>query len=331
MSKYTALKRRVYNRGSAPDSFLDELIEWAKNAPDVVFEKNENYDIYSSVYKQLGPWENLAHRKAVMCEVLRVLGGFESSWNWNEGRDITNSTSNTPCTEEAGIFQCSGNSMGFGQLRSFANANGGVDSCEEFIKASKSDHLFALEYCARLLRETVNHHGPVKRKEINEWLSRDCVSEFQKLIAGDIITVPEEDKLLWLEKARSYLGQSEIAGPIDNKWIEDCFDFTSYGHATHDEVPWCAAFLCRVLAESGYKHTHSAAASSYINYGEACDIKQGAIIVFKWYSGQRHVTICDHVIEKGLVACLGGNQSNSVKISKFETKFIEAVRWPVKK
>jgi hypothetical protein len=41
----------------------------------------------------------------------------------------------------------------------------------------KSNHPFALQYCARLLRFTTDHHGPVKRKEINPWLRRDAMAE----------------------------------------------------------------------------------------------------------------------------------------------------------
>src|SRR5919112_1869436 len=101
---FVACKNEVANRGVPPNRFLDELIDWAKQAPDEIFERNNTHDVYSSVASELGPYPDLLHRKAVMLEVLRVLGGFESSWDFNEGRDINNPTSNTPCTEEAGIF-----------------------------------------------------------------------------------------------------------------------------------------------------------------------------------------------------------------------------------
>lgn len=318
-----SLKTRVLNRGSAPDAFLDELIAWAKKEEDSVFTVNDNYDIYSSIKPQLGPWRDLIHRKAAMCEVLRVLGGFESSWNWNEGRDTTNSTSGTPCTEEAGIFQCSGNAMNFGDLKQYTQAMIGSTDCNHFIVESKKNHLFSLGFCARLLRETVNHHGPVKRKEINDWLSPVAVAEFEHLLTGGAVVIPINTP--WMDEARKHLGESEILGAKDNTWIESLFDYTSYGHAEHDEVPWCAAFVCAMLAQSGYKHSHSAAAASYKTYGEPCELKPGAIVVFKWASGSRHVTFYD-----GGDTYLGGNQSNKVKISQFDRKYIEAVRWPVK-
>ena len=84
---FVACKQKVYNRGKPPDSFLDELIDWGRAAPDEVFDRNPNADVYSLVVGNLGPWRDLKHRRAAMLEVLRVLGDFESSWNWNEGRD----------------------------------------------------------------------------------------------------------------------------------------------------------------------------------------------------------------------------------------------------
>lgn len=181
--KFIACKQQVFNRGVPPDSFLNELIDWARQAPDMIFEKNNKHDIYSNVSPELGPWDSLLHRKAVMLEALRVLGGFESSWDWNEGVDTTNPGSNTPCSEEAGIFQCSGNSMNFDpSLKNLLKDTSGKTDCSTFITVSKGNHKFAIEYCARLLRFTVEHHGPVKRKDINRWLKRDAVEEFQSFL-----------------------------------------------------------------------------------------------------------------------------------------------------
>src|SRR6476659_5965354 len=112
---FVACKQKVHNRGKPPNAFLDELVDWAINAPDEIFEPNQIHDIYSNVVGELGPWQGPLHRKAAMLEVLRVLGGFESSWDWNAGVDVTNPTSTTPTTIEAGAFQVSANSMSFGQ------------------------------------------------------------------------------------------------------------------------------------------------------------------------------------------------------------------------
>jgi len=183
--EFIACKEKVANRGVPPDSFLNELIDWATQAPDEIFVRNNIHDAYSNVAAELGPYSDLLNRKAVMLEVLRVLGGFESSWDFNEGRDVTNPTSNTPCTEEAGIFQCSGNAMQIdSSLKTLLrDASGGDTDCETFITVTKQNHRFAFEFCARLLRFTVNHHGPVKHKHINEFLRRDAVAEFQRFLS----------------------------------------------------------------------------------------------------------------------------------------------------
>src|SRR5260370_41502737 len=108
-----ATKQRVFSRGVPRNGFLDELVVWGRNAPDEIFIRNSNTDIYSSVFGVLGPWGDLRHRRAVMLEVMRVLAGFESSWDWEAGVDVTNPTSTTPDTIEAGAWQVCANSMGF--------------------------------------------------------------------------------------------------------------------------------------------------------------------------------------------------------------------------
>jgi len=115
--------------------------------------------------------------------VMRVLAGFESSWDWNAGVDVTNSTSVTPDTIEAGAWQVSANSMHFGEeLKTLVLTKVGSLDGNDFQRAMKKDHPLAMEYVARLLRRTVNHHGPVKRHEIDPWLREDAVAEFRALL-----------------------------------------------------------------------------------------------------------------------------------------------------
>lgn len=180
---YIATRERVANRGVPPNDFLDQLIAWGKHAPDEIFTPNARSDVYSSVFHMLGPWQGIPHRRAVMLEVMRVLAAFESSWNWNEGRDMTNATSITPDTIEAGAWQVSANSMNFGQeLKDLVLAKVGTLDGNAFQNAMKQNHPLAMEYIARLLRRTTHHNGPVLRHEIDPWLRRDAVAEFQSLL-----------------------------------------------------------------------------------------------------------------------------------------------------
>lgn len=181
--KYIHTKQQVFNRGVPPDGFLDELVAWGKQAPDEIFAQNTFSDVYSSVKNTLGPWKGIEHRRAVMLEVLRVLAGFESSWDWNADVDTHNPTSVTPETMESGAFQVSANSMDLGQeLKDLVLAQVGTLDPNSFRKAMKENHPLAIEYAARVLRRTVHHHGPVLRHEIDPWLRRDAVEEFAGLL-----------------------------------------------------------------------------------------------------------------------------------------------------
>lgn len=180
---FEVCRAKVHNRGRPPIAFLEELVDWTRGASDDIFVESAGQDIYASVVGELGPWKSLRHRKAAMMEVLRVLGGFESSWSWQEGKDVTGENSDTPCTEEAGLFQCSGNSMSHdASLKALLVKVSGKSDCDTFRQVTKDNHAFAFEYCARLLRFTTNHHGPIKGRHIHPWLSTDAVAEFESFL-----------------------------------------------------------------------------------------------------------------------------------------------------
>ncbi len=182
---FVATKGRVSNRGVPPDGFLTALVNWGRAAPDEIFAPNDNpADIYALIAPKLGPWRNLLHRRVGLLEAMRVHAGFESSWNWNEGVDITNQTSMTHAAgQETGIFQVSFDStyIADNAMRPFAVAHG-VGTVGSFIPAMKSNHNLALEYYARLVRINIRWAGPLLRREIIPWLSDAAVTEFQTLI-----------------------------------------------------------------------------------------------------------------------------------------------------
>jgi hypothetical protein len=182
---FDAAKAKVSNRGTPPDHFLAELLVWGRVAPEEIFSVNPvREEIYTSVRHKLGPWEGATHRRAAMLEVLRVLAGFESSWDWDAGVDTTNRRSMSHIeSEETGAFQVSFDSIGFHPslpvcVLKYCEAL----KAEQFIEKMKSNHSFAMEYAARLLRRTIRHNGPVLRQEIHPWLSRESMWEFHGLL-----------------------------------------------------------------------------------------------------------------------------------------------------
>ena len=51
-----------------------------------------------------------------------------------------------------------------------------------FISEMQSNHSFALEYAARLLRNSIRWDGPIMRHEVDAWLSRDAVEQIKNLL-----------------------------------------------------------------------------------------------------------------------------------------------------
>lgn len=197
MRVFEETKRRVFNRGVAPDSFLNEMVDWAITADGDLFAPNDRYDIYSKVRYELGPWESLVHRRAVMLEVMRVLAGFESSWDWQEGVDTSRLGSDTPENSEAGAWQVSYDARKLDPELAALVVSRGIEDGITFQRVTKFDHPFAMEFVALLMRFNTKHNGPLYKGDerliirkslrgeehsIYPWLNRQSVIEFQKYL-----------------------------------------------------------------------------------------------------------------------------------------------------
>lgn len=184
----------VPGRKVAPLSFLQELAAWGREAPEHIFQQNNKADIYFKVEPELGPFLSIRHRKAVMLEVMRVLAGFESSWDWTEGVDTSRLGADTPENSEAGAWQVSYNSRFLAADLSAMLIRHKIQDGIAFQRITKFNHAFAMEWVARLLRHNTRHNGPLyKGKErdairkslrgaehsIYPWLSRHAVEEFK--------------------------------------------------------------------------------------------------------------------------------------------------------
>lgn len=200
----------VLNRGPHGDKdrervskFLAEMVTWARLAPDDIFAPNDRPDIYGKIKAELGPWTGLAHRKAAMLEVMRVLAGFESSWDWSEGVDTSRLGSDTNENSEAGAWQVSYDGRALspgpdgGELRGLLRAND-ITNGVKFQQAMKFNHPLAMEFIARMLRWSTHHNGPLykggerdairkslrgEEHSIYPWLSRDAVAEFEGMLS----------------------------------------------------------------------------------------------------------------------------------------------------
>ena len=99
---------------------------------------------------------------------------------------------------------------------------------------------------------------------------------------------------------------------------------------TKDNIPWCGLFVTYVMHKAGYKaYQKGLSAREWLNWGNRCDPKPGAIMVFK-RAGGAHVTFCKQIsaIANDGWYCLGGNQSDMVNVQRFgQGNFIGSV-WP---
>lgn len=186
---YNACHRAVSSaHESPPNSFLDQLIDAINPLGEEVFASNNLKDIYSVMESALGPWTGPLHRKAVMCEVLRVQAAFESDWNWNEGVDVNNLHSVTHVEgQETGAFQVSADSMVFDtSLSGCVDRALGSHEPLVFISGMKTNHALAVEYCARLLRFNTTWCGTINdHTQVIEHVSRDAVAEFQSFLGTE--------------------------------------------------------------------------------------------------------------------------------------------------
>jgi uncharacterized protein (TIGR02594 family) len=121
----------------------------------------------------------------------------------------------------------------------------------------------------------------------------------------------------------------EVPGHAANPRILAYHRATTY-QATSDEVPWCSSFVNWCLQEAGVTPTRSAAARSWLKWGEPLlQPRYGAITVLSrgLNPAQGHVGFFVSE-QEGLVFLLGGNQSNAVSINGFRPERIVGIRWP---
>ena len=142
-----------------------------------------------------------------------------------------------------------------------------------------------------------------------------------------------KDEPVWIRRARQEIGVREIKGPKHNArvlwyWIKAHLPWFKT-----DEIPWCAGFVGAMLESCGLKSTRSGMARSYLNWGKKIPKPVlGAIVVF-WRGSRNgksgHVGFVAGIDQRGNILVLGGNQSDEVNISPFDTDRVLEYRWPV--
>ena len=134
----------------------------------------------------------------------------------------------------------------------------------------------------------------------------------------------------WLVIAKRYLGLEEIKGRKHNPKILQFWKRCGLSFTT-DETPWCAGFVGGVLEEAGHRSSRSGMARSYLKWGEECECRPGAIVVF-WRgaidSASGHVGFVVSPIGDNFISTLGGNQGDRVCIKGYPRSRVLGFRKP---
>ena len=138
--------------------------------------------------------------------------------------------------------------------------------------------------------------------------------------------------LKFLELAKKELGVHEIR-KCDTARILEYHKATEL-KAGKDEVPWCSSFANFIVQQVGLKGTRSAAARSWLRWGKKITKPiPGCIVVLDRKDANNpnaaHVTFF-HYAEKahGVICCIGGNQGDRVKESRYDVEKVLGYRMP---
>lgn len=147
------------------------------------------------------------------------------------------------------------------------------------------------------------------------------------------VTVPIPTEPVWMREARRFMGLKEVAGPRSNStiigWAKRLGGWIA-SYYTDDDIPWCGLALAHWISftlPSEPLPGNYLSALAWANFGSRLDTPAlGAVLVFK-RPGGGHVGL--YVGEDAShFHVLGGNQSNSVSVTRIEKARLVATRWP---
>lgn len=138
--------------------------------------------------------------------------------------------------------------------------------------------------------------------------------------------------------AQVFVGTDEVGGAMDNPQILAMLKLDN-NWPENDEVPWCSAFVNYVCKLLRLPRSKSLLARSWLEIGSDVSIDQARVgfdvVVLRRGTlpqpGPENTTAPGHVgfyagHSKDLVQILGGNQSNTVKVSYYQIDRILSIR-----
>lgn len=130
----------------------------------------------------------------------------------------------------------------------------------------------------------------------------------------------------WIVEAEALVGQTEVKGKLANPKIVELYKEAGHEAIKSDEVPWCAAFVGACLVRANKPSTGTLLARDYLKYGKSLGKKPELYSIGVMQRGnsgwEGHVGFVVK-FDANYVWMLGGNQADSVNVSKFpRSKFL---------
>ncbi len=137
--------------------------------------------------------------------------------------------------------------------------------------------------------------------------------------------------------AQRFSGIKEIGGNVDNPQIVAMLKLDN-DWPSNDEVPWCSAFVNYVCWLIRLPRSKDLRARSWLEVGRPVDLvdaRVGDVVVLKRGQGEQPgpevIAAPGHVgffagCDGAFIEVLGGNQSNTVKVSRYDASRLLGVR-----
>ena len=121
-------------------------------------------------------------------------------------------------------------------------------------------------------------------------------------------------------QASEFVGLTEIPGEQNNPQILTFFQDIGHSWVQTEELAWCSAFINWVALKCGCERSFKLNARSWLDKGRPVDHPLLGHVVIFWRedpdSWKGHVGLYVGQDDK-YIHCLGGNQSNQVRVTKY--------------
>ena len=179
------------------------------------------------------------------------------------------------------------------------------------------------------------YEGVFEQMENGKWIRLDLDNENiihdEKDKTFDRVDEPQSDEIPWVTTAVNLMGTREIRGSRSNstimQWAKNIGGWIK-NYYKNDDIPWCGLFVDHLMRSNGIEVNikNPLSARAWNAFGMKATPCPGAVMVFS-RKGGGHVGL--YVSEdKNYYHILGGNQSNSVNVTKVAKNRFLGARWP---